>query len=106
VSASKATASPTPRLIRIERRGGLAGLRARFECEYSALTAAQRAALDQLLGSRGDSAKAAPAARSPGADRFRYLVHVTDAAGTETNFEVDEDHMPSPLEALAKPQLP
>jgi len=81
-------------------------MRARFEGDYSALTAAQRAALDRLLGSRGDSAKAAPAARSPGSDRFRYLVHVIDSAGIETAFEVDEESMPAPLETLAKPQLP
>jgi hypothetical protein len=81
--------------LRIERRGGLVGKPAAGERLLADLTPAQRQALDQLLKSPG-------AAPSPGADRFRYKVRVTDDTGTR-EVEVGEDAMPDALASI--PQL-
>ena len=63
---------PTVRRVRIERRGGLAGLAVSATHDYAALSEAQQQALGQVI-------KAASAARgqsedrgAPGADRFSY----------------------------------
>jgi hypothetical protein len=85
--------------VRIERRGGFAGLSAQAELEVAALTAAQRRALDAAL--------AAPAASVPsGPDRFSYRIHTVAADGSRTQHDVSEDAMPAVLAALVKPQLP
>ena len=85
--------------VRIERRGGFAGLTAQAELEVAALTAAQRRALDAAL--------AAPAVTSPGGpDRFRYRIQTVAADGSEAMHELSEDAMPAALAALVKPQLP
>lgn len=85
--------------VRIERRGGFAGLSAQAEFEVAALTAAQRRALDAAL--------AAPAATAPsGPDRFSYRIHTVAADGSTAVHELAEDAMPEALAALVKPQLP
>jgi hypothetical protein len=85
--------------VRIERRGGLAGLPAEAAFEVAALTASQQRALAQLV-------KQPPAASSPGPDRFHYRIQAVTADGTATMFDVPEDAMPAALAALVKPALP
>lgn len=81
--------------LRIERRGGLAGLPAVCEADAGTLTPDQRRALAALLA-------APPATRpAPGADRFHYMVWVEDATGTRV-FSVAEDAMPEALAAMAR----
>ena len=84
--------------VRVERRGGLAGLLAVGEREDSELTPLQRAALDKLLKLIEKLHQLKP---SPGADRFRYRVHVTDEAG-QHEFDVPEDAMPEELASIPK----
>ena len=89
--------------IRIERRGGLAGLRASAEVMAAELSASQRAAVVQLL--------AAPAARgapspAPGADRYRFRVSVRTADGGEQVLDLAESEMPDALAGLARPRVP
>jgi Emfourin len=84
--------------VKIERRGGLLGKLAVGEMEETALTPAQRQALDKLIKS---PPKPTP---SPGADRFQYKIRVWDEKG-EHEFEVPEDSMPDELAAKPKVQL-
>jgi len=84
--------------IRIERRGGLAGLKAAGEVDGAALCAADRAALDALFARR------APLPRAPGADRFVYTLTRHTAHGTRT-LEVPEHLMPEALAAAVKETL-
>jgi hypothetical protein len=55
-------------LLRIERRGGIAGLVITAEIEEDSLSSEDRVLLDRLFRSRHALMPA------PGADRFRYLV--------------------------------
>ena len=89
--------------VRIERRGGFAGLHAGAERDYAALTAAQRAALDAVIAS--SNAAASPPAQ-PGADRFSYRIQLTHSDGQQRVIDVPEDALPSALEGLVKPTLP
>lgn len=82
--------------LRIERRGGLVGKPAVGERNLADLTPAQRQALDQLLQSPDRSAP------SPGADRFRYKIRITDDSGAR-EVEVGEDAMPDALASI--PQI-
>jgi len=84
--------------IRVERRGGLAGLVMAGERDDSELTPLQRAAVSKLMKLIDKLQQLKP---SPGADRFRYKIHVTDEDG-EHEFEVPEDDMPEELAAIAK----
>lgn len=84
--------------VTIERRGGLLGKLAVGELEETALTPAQRQALDKLIKS---PPKPAP---SPGADRFQYKIRVRDEKG-EHEFEVPEDKMPDELAVIPKVRL-
>lgn len=100
---------PAPRSVRIERRGGLAGLAVSARHDYAALSAGQQQALGRLI--EASAAKAPAGARgmpgpAQGADRFSYRLHVVDAAGGEQVLDVPEDAMPEELESLAKPELP
>ena len=104
-------ARPTVRSVRIERRGGLAGLAVNARHDYAALSAAQKQALGQLIRaapSKGQpaAARGAPAGPVPGADRFGYRLHIEDSAGGEQVLDVSDDAMPAALESLAKPSLP
>ncbi len=85
--------------IRIEQRGGITGAHAVGEREVSALTPAQRRALDRLLNS---------APRSPGPDRIhplRYKLTVTEDDGSTRELDVPEDAMPDELASIPKVQL-
>ena len=84
--------------VTIERRGGLLGKLAVGELEETALTPAQRQALDKLIKS---PPKPTP---SPGADRFQYKIRVSDEKG-EREFEVPEDEMPDELAVIPRVRL-
>jgi len=88
--------------LRLERLGGLAGLKLSAECAAAALTATQCRALDQLLlqadAPGGAAALAAPA---PGADRFRYRLHLTLADGSQRSLDIGEQAMPEALASLS-----
>ncbi len=71
----------------IERRGGLAGLKASCTLDGDALDPGDRQALEQLLD--GDEA---PGPDS-GADRYTYLVTRQSSSGTTTR-EIPENVMP------------
>lgn len=92
---------PPPILhLRIERRGGLAGLPAHFEADYAALSAAQQKALGQVL-------QAGPArGGAPEADRFSYRLVLTHAGQAPTTLVLSEDDCPGALARLARPALP
>ena len=84
--------------LKIERRGGLAGLPAVGERDGSEMTATQRRALERLL-------RAPPSpAPSPGADRFHYKITVEDETGTK-ELEVPEHAMPEALAVIPKIKL-
>jgi len=96
----------TPSSVRIERRGGFAGLHLQAEHGYEALGPAERQALAHLLQHPPAPAAAAPAAKRgapAAADRFRYRVRVTYADGREQQLEMAEDDMPDALASLLKP---
>jgi len=89
--------------LRLERRGGVAGLKLSVEREAAALTAAQRHALDQLLRQAdAPGGAAALAAAAPGADRLHYRLQLTHADGSQRSLDIGEDLMPEPLAALAR----
>lgn len=98
----------TPELssIRVERRGGLAGLRASAELAAADLSAPQRAAAAKLLAVASAPASAQRASPPAGADRYSYRVHLRTADGAEQVFDFGEDDLPSAFAGLAKPQLP
>jgi len=82
--------------VRIERRGGFAGLHLSVEHDYAALKSAQREAIASL--STNTPIPLAPS----GADRFHYRVCLTHADGSESTIEVPEPAMPEALESLIK----
>ena len=86
--------------VRIERRGGVAGLHLSVEHDYVSLQPAQREAIASL-----STAAASPLA-SAGADRFHYRVQLTHADGSERTIEVPEPAMPESLESLTKASHP
>ena len=93
--------------VRIERRGGLAGLHVGVDLDCAAFTAAQRRALDKLVEENDGPGVAAGARSAPaGADRFGYRIHLTQADGQQRVIDVPEESMPSALEGLVKPGLP
>ncbi|HET7834409.1 MAG TPA: protealysin inhibitor emfourin [Variovorax sp.] len=102
-------ARPAVRRVRIERRGGLAGLAVSAEHDFAALSAAQQQALGRVIEAASDRparSRGAPPGPAPGADRFSYRLRVEDAAGGEQVIDLPEDAMPPVLESLAKPALP
>ena len=85
--------------VRIERRGGLAGLPAVGEREDHELTGAEQAALKELLAKPPP-----PQTAAEGADRFQYKVTVEDDKGTNV-LDVPEHLMPQALAAIPKIDL-
>jgi hypothetical protein len=85
----------TIKRLRIERRGGFAGLPAVGELAFHELSPAQQDALTRLLASPPASTP------SPGADRFHYDLHVTDDTGTRV-LKVPEHAMPAELTSIPK----
>lgn len=94
---TRKTRAPADRL-RIERRGGLAGLKATGEVDCTTLCAADRAALDALFERR------TPLPRAPGADRFIYTLTRHTVQGTRT-LEVPEHLLPEALATAVKEKL-
>jgi hypothetical protein len=84
--------------IKIERRGGMAGVPAVGERDESQLTTAEQHALQRLLQSPP------PAAPSPGADRFHYKITVEDENGTR-ELQIPEHMMPEVLAGIPKIRL-
>jgi len=82
--------------VRIERRGGLAGLHLNVERDYASLQPIQRETIASL-----STAAASPLAPA-GADRFHYRVLLTHADGSERTIEVPEPAMPESLESLTQ----
>ncbi|CAB3806892.1 hypothetical protein LMG28614_06492 [Paraburkholderia ultramafica] len=81
--------------VRIERRGGLAGIPAAGERDFDELSSEQREALGALQRVSGGMSPA------PGADRFHYKVIMTDD-GTIQEFDVSEDAMPDELAGIVQ----
>jgi hypothetical protein len=80
--------------IVVERQGGFAGIRRRGEREGGDLTEGQRRALEWLE-------RTMPAPADPGADRFSYLIQVSDDRGVRT-LQVPESLMPPELAGITR----
>jgi hypothetical protein len=107
MTASGSSGGAPLQKVRIERRGGLAGLHVDVERDYAALTVAQRRALDEVVDAGDASAVATNRKSAPvGADRFSYRIHLTHADGQQRVIDVAEDGLPSALEMLVKSGLP
>ena len=102
--AGRASA-PSLRHVRIERRGGFAGLPAAADIDGRALTAGQRRALDSTLAA-ASTAAAADKPPPPSPDRYHYRIHTTDSDGVVSTVEIAEDAMPAALTALCQSSLP
>jgi hypothetical protein len=87
--------------LHIERRGGLAGLKAQFEAEVRDLSAAQRRALEHLL-----AAPPPPAPAAHGADRFTYSLRLHCVDGSTHQLDLSEDALPEVLADLPQVDLP
>ncbi|WP_428342674.1 protealysin inhibitor emfourin [Mycobacterium sp.] len=82
----------------IERRGGLAGLKASCTLDGDALDPDDREALEQLLD--GEE----PLSADSGADRYTYLVTRKSSSGT-TSREIPESVMPRTLASVVTPDI-
>jgi hypothetical protein len=82
----------------IERRGGLAGLKASGSIDSDAMHPDDRKTLEQLFDSEE------PFAAAPGADRYTYLVTRENASGSITR-EIPESVMPSAVASVVTPQI-
>ena len=106
--ATEDAALPAVRSVRVERSGGLAGLKASGERAGDSLTGPQREAVHKVLQNAAAptaSGTAGGVARG-GADRFGYRVRVVHDDGSERSIDVFEDDMPKVLAAIAKSELP
>jgi hypothetical protein len=85
--------------VRIERRGGFAGLKAKAEVDVSLLDDATRVAIDELFAAKTSFAP------EKGADRYVYVL--TRGTGADSkSVEVPERLVPAPLAASVKDSLP
>jgi hypothetical protein len=82
----------------IERRGGLAGLKASCTLDGDALDPDDRQTLEQLLDSEE------PLSADSGADRYTYLVTRQSASGTTTR-EIPESVMPRTVASVVTPDI-
>jgi hypothetical protein len=82
----------------IERRGGLAGLKASGRIDGDSMDPDDRQLLETLL----DSAE--PLAADPGADRYTYVVTRRNALGSTTR-EIPESVMPATVANLVTAEL-
>ncbi len=82
----------------IERRGGLAGLKASCTLEGDALDPDDREKLEHLLDSED------PLSADPGADRYTYLVTRRSSGGTTTR-EIPESAMPLSVASVVTPDI-
>ena len=85
--------------LKVERRGGLAGLPARGEIDVASLSPADREALESLFRHKG------PLPAAPGADRFRFIVTRETASGSQT-VELPEHLVPAGIARAVKEELP
>lgn len=85
--------------VRIERRGGIAGLKATGEIDCRSLCAKDRAALDALFERRS------PLERAAGADRYIYTLTRHSGRGIR-KLEVPEHLLPEAVAAAVKDKLP
>jgi hypothetical protein len=85
--------------VKIERRGGFAGLRAHLKLDMDRLAAHEKAALESLFRHKG------PLPRAPGADRYIFTITRTGPAG-EAKIEVPEHLMPPSIAGAVKDELP
>ena len=102
-TAADAASGAAIHTVRIERRGGLAGLPASVELHYAALSVSQRAAVDKMAAAGATRASPAP---PMGADRFSFRIELVHAGGDTRVIDMPEDTMPASLAGLAKPSLP
>jgi hypothetical protein len=91
-------------ILEVEKLGGLANfggtrarIRSRGQIETTALSAADRKAVDALFQAGG-------ASDPTGADSFRFRISRTTPAGTET-IEVPEAHIPTALASCVKDEF-
>ncbi len=99
--AAPAPVPPADAQLRIERRGGIAGLKRSVDCAVGALTAAQCAALAHVLNAPPAPPAAAPTRGVPmAADRFTYRITLTPPNGTVVSCDVPETAMPDALAGL------
>lgn len=82
----------------IERRGGLAGLRASAAVDADALHPDDRHALEQLLDSDETFHE------DSGADRYTYVVRRENASGSTTR-EIPESRMPYAVASVVKAEI-
>jgi hypothetical protein len=82
----------------IERRGGLAGLKASGIIDADALHPDDRSALEQILDSDE------PFTRDPGADRYTYVVTRESALGSTTR-EIPESAIPAAVASVVTPEF-
>jgi len=82
----------------IERRGGLAGLKASCTLDGDALDPDDRETLEQLLDSEE------PLSTDSGADRYTYLVTRQSHSGTTTR-EIPESVMPPTVASVVTPDI-
>jgi hypothetical protein len=82
----------------IERRGGLAGLKASGVVDGDALHPDDRQTLEQLL----DSTE--PLVADPGADRYTYVVTRQTSSGSTTR-EIPESAMPHAVASVVTAQI-
>lgn len=107
MTAAGSTERPPLKSVRIERRGGFAGLHAAVDLDYAALTSTQRRALDKVVEASEARTLAANERSAPtGPDRFSYRIQLTQADGQQRAIDVTDDDFPSVLDRLVKPGLP
>jgi hypothetical protein len=82
----------------IERRGGLAGLKASCTLDGDALDPDDRETLEQLLDSEE------PLGTDSGTDRYTYLVTRQSSSGT-TSREIPESAMPRTVASVVTPDI-
>jgi hypothetical protein len=82
----------------IERRGGLAGLKASCTVDGDALDPDDRETLEQLLDSEE------PLDTDSGADRYTYLVTRESSSGMTTR-EIPESAMPHTVASVVTPDI-
>ncbi|UMB69125.1 protealysin inhibitor emfourin [Mycobacterium paraterrae] len=82
----------------IERRGGIAGLKASGTIDADALDPNDRNALEQILDSEE------PPTREPGADRYTYVVTREGILGRTTR-EIPESAIPAGVASVCTPEI-
>ena len=85
--------------LKIERRGGFAGLKAGAEIDIDGLPEADRQAIEALFAARQ------PFAPAPGADRFEYVMTRETGAGAR-QVTVPEHLIPPFVRRAVKDRLP